>query len=278
MVMARRRTFGERVGAIPAPALTREAIPYELRIAVWNCCAPWLFYFGNAAGNAYRSRLRQLFMLLGWPVDEVSDNTYTMTRRVKDWLLADELAWYDFYKFVETLPPVAAQNGDSQAVVKALNESLEQEGSPFRFVGGELAPITEEQELAEVRAAIAAAGRFALAREHIAQAVSHLSARPEPAYRDCIKETFSAVESVLYVIAGEKMKFPAAIKAFEQRHGEIHGALSTMLEKLHGYASDEEGVRHGAASVRVVGEAEARLMLVTCSAVMNFLIRKSEGI
>jgi hypothetical protein len=36
-----------------------------------------------------------------------------------------------------------------------VNERLEQEGSPFRFLNGELAPITNEQELDEIRAATA---------------------------------------------------------------------------------------------------------------------------
>ena len=54
----------------------------------------------------------------------------------------------------------------------------------------------------------------------------------------------------------------------------MHGAIGQVIEKLHGYASDEEGVRHAATEATVVGEAEARLMLVSCSAMTNFLIRK----
>jgi hypothetical protein len=48
-----------------------------------------------------------------------------------------------------------------------------------------------------------------------------------------------------------------------------------VIEKLHGYASDEEGVRHGVTEATTVGDAEARLILVSCSAMMNFLIRKA---
>jgi hypothetical protein len=82
------------------------------------------------------------------------------------------------------------------------------------------------------------------------------------------------VESVLWVAIDDKPKLPAALRAFEARYGLLHGALRGVIERLHGYASDEEGVRHAATEAAVVGEAEARLMLVSCSAMVNFLIRK----
>jgi hypothetical protein len=88
----------------------------------------------------------------------------------------------------------------------------------------------------------------------------------------------SAVESVLWIATGSKDDFSIALRTFEARFGKLHGALSKAVNNLYGYASDEEGVRHGATEASEVGETEARLMLITCSAVVNYLIRKAEGI
>ena len=53
---------------------------------------------------------------------------------------------------------------------------------------------------------------------------------------------------------------------------EIHPALKTAFEKLYGYTSDANGIRHA----NGIGEgnstfAEAKYMLISCSAFINYL-------
>ena len=55
----------------------------------------------------------------------------------------------------------------------------------------------------------------------------------------------------------------------------IHPALLVVLDKLYGYASAEQGVRHAAKDDREhVGREEAQFMLVACAAACSYLLGK----
>jgi hypothetical protein len=283
--MARKRTFAERMGAEDAPHLDLETISRGLQTRVWNLCLPWLFPPEPLAHESFMQMMRHLYREMGWPITDISFNPADARDFLASQFLNPRIQWTEFYQFAELIPSLRALARDARhdqraaclAARSALNSALEQEGSPYRMAMDELAPITSAEEIEEVRAAAASVGRFELAAEHINQALAHLAQRPAPNYRDSIKQSFSAVESVLWVAIEDKPKLPQALRVFEARYGEIHGALRGIVEKLHGYASDEEGVRHAATEPSDVGEAEARLMLVCCSSMMNFLIRKVES-
>lgn len=162
-----------------------------------------------------------------------------------------------------------------QTYIGEANEMLAREGSPYRFVNGLLVPITSDTEVEEINAAVSGDDQFSLARDHIEEGLKHLGSRP-PAYADCIKQSICAVESALRIATGdETARMAPLLGRFEKEHGKLHPSLRAAIDKLYGYASDEDGVRHGATVEVSVGEAEARAMLVTCSALMNFLIRKA---
>jgi hypothetical protein len=55
----------------------------------------------------------------------------------------------------------------------------------------------------------------------------------------------------------------------------LHPALKSGLLSLYGYTSDEDGIRHAILESKDIGFAEAKFMLVTCSAFVNFLIDKA---
>jgi hypothetical protein len=231
----------------------------------------------------YQYMMVALYRELRRPAHEVPHNSADAKTIIARHVLNPSISWTDFYKFVEFIPVLATMLAASETqkttafekMRTAINDVLEQEGSPYRMAVNELAPITSEEELLEVRRAVAATTPFQLAAGHISASLAHLANRPNPNYHDCAKQAFSAVESTLWIAIEDKPKIPQAVRRFEEKYGMIHGALSQIIEKLHGYASDEEGVRHGATEATTVGEAEARLMLVSCSAMMNFLIRKA---
>jgi len=47
--------------------------------------------------------------------------------------------------------------------------------------------------------------------------------------------------------------------------------------KLYGYTSDEDGIRHAILNDPELGFAEAKFMVVSCSAFVNYLIAKGEA-
>ena len=46
------------------------------------------------------------------------------------------------------------------------------------------------------------------------------------------------------------------------------------FKDLYGYASDENGIRHGGIDFKNVPPEDAKFMLVSCSAFVNYLIEK----
>ena len=60
---------------------------------------------------------------------------------------------------------------------------------------------------------------------------------------------------------------------------EIHPALLDAFNKLYGYTSSADGIRHALTNEKVkVGFEEAKFMLVMCSAFTNYLKYKAKNL
>jgi hypothetical protein len=55
----------------------------------------------------------------------------------------------------------------------------------------------------------------------------------------------------------------------------IHPRLEAAFKALYDYTSDEDGVRHAMLEAPKLGFAEAKFMLVACSAFMHFIVEKT---
>jgi hypothetical protein len=111
---------------------------------------------------------------------------------------------------------------------------------------------------------------------HIQTALDLFSKRPDPDYRNAIKEAISAIESIALQMSGKKgAGLGHALGALE-RKAPLHGALRSAFDKLYGYTSDESGIRHAMIEDSKVGFEEAKYMIVACSAFVNYLAAKAE--
>ena len=72
---------------------------------------------------------------------------------------------------------------------------------------------------------------------------SYFPIRECPDYRNSIKESISAVESLVATVVGEKGTLGQLIKKLEDEIS-LHPALRTAFGSLYGYTSDEGGIRH----------------------------------
>ena len=54
----------------------------------------------------------------------------------------------------------------------------------------------------------------------------------------------------------------------------IHPAMENAFSSLYGYTSDENGIRHGGIDFSNAPAEDAKYMLVSCSAFVNYLIEK----
>ena len=71
------------------------------------------------------------------------------------------------------------------------------------------------------------------------------------------------------IVAGKRATLADALRKID-----MHEAFRQSLLKLYGYTSDEGGIRHALSEASNVDEADARYMLVACSACANFIISK----
>ena len=181
--------------------------------------------------------------------------------------------WYKIYDLLEFM--VTLHNFDKGMFKYRCNDILQKEGSGYRFVGEEIVPIVDEIELQAIEQAIDCCSKhqFDGARKHFDSALEKLSDRPKPDYRNSIKESISAVESVCVIISGER-NFERALKKLKDSIG-LHPALEKGMSSIYGYTSDADGIRHAMIEESDCDLADAKYMLVSCSAFINYLIMKA---
>lgn len=154
---------------------------------------------------------------------------------------------------------------------KDFNTIFQQEYVGYRFVNRIIVPITDENEINSIEEAINT--QYESINNHLNKAVTLLSDRQNPDYENSIKESISAVEAMCVSILGKGATLGAALKQLEKDGVVIHPSLKSAFEKLYGYTSDARGIRHagniGGASSTF---EEAKFMLVSCSAFINYLI------
>ena len=108
---------------------------------------------------------------------------------------------------------------------------------------------------------------------HFREAAKHLA---EGKWRDSVRESITAVESVAKSLGTEGTTLGSVLKKLDQRW-RIHPALHGALSKLYGWTSDEDNVRHGAGTVdggTEVDREEAVFMIGVCASFCSYLLGK----
>lgn len=198
-------------------------------------------------------------------------NSGIFIRQIRDWYYNDA-DWYDIYDLIEFI--IQSINVDD-ALVNKFNKVLERELSGYRLINRLVTPITSKDEINEINEGLKKVRSLETVYEHLRLGLVHLSNRKAPDYRNSIKESISAVESLCCIIVGnDKATLGAALKIIEEKYS-LHGALKGAFSALYGYTSDSGGIRHKLTSEdEVVGFDEAKFMFISCVAFTNYLIAK----
>jgi hypothetical protein len=152
---------------------------------------------------------------------------------------------------------------------------LETELSAYRFVNLQLMRITSEEEIATIETAINSGVVSEPYVIHLAQALTLLSDRQNPDYRNSVKESISAVEAACRLVSGNpKAQLADALKILENKNL-IHSAFKGAISKLYGWTSDSGGIRHSLTDGNSPDQTDAIFMLVACSAFVNYLLGKT---
>ena len=249
----------------------------DLRNGLWQACTESFFNrsdgdydydhpFQNIMGHVYVDFLKLTS-------DVIPYGYNAGIAAIRDWFFSAK--WYEVYNFIEFLLPFDAQPyGPHGVFADRVSHFLEREKSGYRILQELLAPITDPVELSAVSAAANLSSKFSGAREHMRSAIALFSKKPQPDYRNSIKEAISAVESTARVVTGNpKATLGDALRTLNSKIA-IHPALRDGMNKLYGYTSDEGGIRHALLEESNIDEAEAKFMIVTCSAFVNFCIQR----
>jgi hypothetical protein len=270
-------SFGERIGAVTPLTLPADDVSREFRNAVWNAAEP---YLRTVDLREYHSVVRPISLLANmghekhWAAERRHDENRALTF-IKEYLLLN-CAWHEVYEFLERFPRWGKlESGRAANWAARMKQLLIEFRSPFQLVAGQLAPLTSKEEQESVAQSAEMAGKFGVAAEHMRTALTHFSARPKPDYDNTCKEAASAVEAALNTANGKQLAVGEAVKEFAKSHT-VHPALVESANKLFGYASDRDGVRHASKGTSTpVDFDEAKLVIVAASAWVNFIAAKA---
>lgn len=180
------------------------------------------------------------------PIDEIPNTELQVINTIKKFFYSSNLFLiYDMLEFFSSLyeyPHVF--NIDDY--INDCNFILERENAAYRFINKRVVPITDEIEINEIEEAFSITNKFTAlmgANLHLNNALEKLSNRKNPDYRNSIKESISAVESLAKVITkDENASLGSALKELKKKNV-FHKAFLDGLEKLYGYTSDPNGTK-----------------------------------
>jgi hypothetical protein len=269
--------FSERQGIVAvSSALQTEGMTDDLRNSLWNVFLTYLvekrgFMDRDYAYNPPRGPEVIGFTRTVWqdffklPLDRVPDHPERMVSSLRHYFFTCN--WYGVYEFLEVAVSQYRRYTDFHS---AINAVLERELSGFRLVEGQFIPVTNQQEVEALEEAIKDE-RFPGVRGHLQTALTCLADRKNPDYRNCIKESISAVESMAREVTGDpKATLGDALKVLEKQK-KLHPALKEGFSKLYGYTSDEQGIRHAMLDEPAITAADAKFFLLSCTSFVNYL-------
>lgn len=272
--------FSQRQGHSPIKsALQIDSVDLALRNALWNSLQVviWDSHKNTASYYTNASKHSNLYKLLSayWadffkqPLDSIPQEVKDAIQAIRGFFFSCE--WYEVYDFIEFTASQLTTN--RSRFIESCNKALEREVSGFRFIDAEISPITSEEEIGAIEQALGDSNLNSGAKQHLQRALELLSDRSAPDYRNSIKESISAVESLAQQVTGDpSATLGSALKAIDQKL--LHPALNRSLTALYGYTSDADGIRHALLDEAHLDFTDAKFMLVSCSAFVNYLAGK----
>lgn len=242
----------------------------ELRISLWNVL---LLFKWNFKHNYFEEKIEDFsrylwFAYLKKPIDERPDTPYKILQIIRTYFM--ECDWHEVYDFLE----FTLMYYKDEQLTEYINAVLERELSGYRFINGIISDITDCQEKEMLEQALGD-NDFPGVRAHLERAFKMLSDKKSPDYRNSIKESISAVESLAIILSDcPKATLGEALKIIEKK-GKLHSALKDGFSKLYGYTSDEGGIRHAMLEEPNLSAADAKFFLLSCTSFINYLKSKA---
>lgn len=275
------QTFSQRMWIESQALLQKDNMTEKLKNKIWNTLLnilEWLCEHGSWD--------------LNYSIDYSMNNNFIIDFSNQFWLKWDTVpreegkfkqflwtkifsSWNSIYDYIELLFRWQdIIDFDKTLKLNEINRILKEENSAYRISqNGLVLPISNEEELESIHEANT--NPYTPVNEHIQRAIYLFKKEPAD-YANSIKESISAVEALCQIIIGdEKATLGKAIKKLKEKGVIIPPALEEAFNKLYGYTSNAWGIRHALSE----GDTpptfdDAKFMLVSCFAFVNYLISK----
>ena len=280
--------FSHRMGLKPRSALQLGVMDKELRKGLWSVLVENVLrnfrgsldgVFGRQLPHVLGSNLDSLFRAYWFSYLKIPTDTIPPTFDEAAGVLRNHFfgcKWNEVHDFVDfiirqlTAPPPEGLTGN---MVTDFNSVLDRENSGYRIINGIVTEITSGVEIAEIEQAISSP--LAGVKTHLETSLGLLTDRKNPDYRNSIKESISAVESMCRTLTSDpNATAGAALNVIQDKVG-LHGALKASLSNLYGYTSDEDGIRHAMLEKPDITFNDAKFLPVSCSAFVNYITGKT---
>jgi hypothetical protein len=251
----------------------RNSLWSALKLCYWDTFQPtrdlYVYYYLSGYGNESLRLLCQRLWISYFkkPIDTLSDDWEAVLAEIRDYYF--NCQWYEVYDLIEFIATNYPEEETNKVFVDMCNNFMERELSGYRFVGGNITPITTEEEISAIEEALKS--KKNPVREHIIRSLELLSDRKNPDYRNAIKEAISAVESIAIIITGNEKATLGQLLNVLEKQSILHPALKESFSKLYGYTSNANGIRHGLIDEDTVTFEKAKFMVVACSAFINYV-------
>lgn len=232
-------------------------------------------YYDTLDWRCYTTGIEDMMIEMGLSYEFPENNIVKQknAKNLEEYLLKSN-EWYIIYDFIEKYLRISDVKTKEKMALE-FNKILEDEMSAYRILDFEVVPIVNKLELEAVKEAKNTA--FDTVNTHISKALSLYSDRKKPDYENSIKESISAVEamcSIITGIRGANATLGKTIKKLKDNGLHIHQGMEKAFSSLYGYTSDESGIRHGCMNFLNAPSEDAKYMLISCSAFINYLIEK----
>lgn len=274
-------TFGKRYGFEPIK------IPYQidtmdstLRTELWN--AYYIFLQNPSESVGMNREIHRNLHKVIWvhfykkPLDDLPMSPSSFGAITRKFI--EKETWYRIYELFEfifkNITDVALC--DVPKFETYINSKLKSNDSAYSLNNNRFIPIVNNTEVSEIKHTQQLAKEYNLSgiQQHLNASLELISLKPNPDFRNSIKESISMVEVISRIIEPSENSLGKALNKLDKKE-KINKTLKSGFEKLYAYTNDKNGIRHALMEDENVNIEDAKFFLISCSAFTNYLVEKA---
>lgn len=192
--------------------------------------------------------------------------------------------WYYSYDFIDFIihyqPLINLEKSEYNSLINELNQLFIDNYVQYRIVDSKIVPITNDTEINEIERSLNLEDKFSSSRTEIKKALSCLANKENPEYYNSINHSIKALEVSLKIIFNLPKKPLGELLKNLYSKKEFYITYKSVIDKIYKWTNDKVPVRHSHTNDFNEKEYhnEAKLILVTCSTFINYIIAEhAEG-